>query len=404
MVPSREIFWNIPFGPAVLYPLSVIVLSLLVYSLYKRYRLRLTGKGKVSSVSLSKRLYNFVVLALTDGLEHKRLLKGTYPGVMHLLLFWGCLVLLMAAFLDALSYYWLHFMEGTFYLVSSLVFDTFGIAVLIGVIIATYRRYIQRPSRLDNTFDDALVLALIFVVVITGFFVEGLRLVATELKENPQWAVWSPGGFILANLFSGLADKTILLWHRILWWFHTLVALGAIAYVAIVFSNLSHILIAPINAFFVLLKPKEELEPIDIETASTLGVASIEEFSSKLLLDLDACTRCGRCQDSCPAYLSGKALSPKRVIQNLKSQLVPLSPSLVKSNNPGHSVIGKVVTEGEIWDCTTCGACLVHCPVYINPVAKIIKMRRNLTLMQSKMPETIQLSLSSPEKGTPLGR
>ncbi len=67
-------------------------------------------------------------------------------------------------------------------------------------------------------------------------------------------------------------------------------------------------------------------------------------------------------------------------------------------------MIGKVVTEGEIWDCTTCGACLVHCPVYINPVAKIIKMRRNLTLMQSKMPETIQLSLSSPEKGTPLGR
>ncbi len=388
MFPTREIFWNIPFGPVILYPLSALVISLLAYSFYKRYRLWRIGKGKVSPVSLRRRLSNFILLGLIDGLGHRRLLKDPYPGLMHLFLFWGCLILFIATFLDALSHYWLHFMHGTFYLVSSLVFDIFGIMVLIGIVIATYRRYIQKPKRLNNTFDDAITLALIFVVVITGFLVEGLRLLATELRQNPEWAIWSPGGFILAKLFLGMAEEKILFWHRFWWYFHTFLALGAIAYVAIFFSKLSHILVAPINAFFVPIKPKGELEPIDLEK-ETLGVTKIEEFSWKHLLDLDACTRCGRCQDNCPASLSGKALSPKRVIQNLKSELEKKSTTFIA---------GKAVTEAEIWDCTTCGACLIHCPVYINPVAKIIEIRRNLTLMQSKMPETIQLSLSSLQK------
>lgn len=398
MPASREIFWNIPLGAAILYPLSAIVVGILFFAIYKRYQLWRIGKGNVSPVSLSKRIYNFVVLAITDGLGHKRLLKDPYPGIMHLLLFWGCLALLVAAFLDFTSHYWFHILKGTFYLVASLVFDIFGIAVLIGVIIAAYRRYVQRPQRLDNTTEDAVTLALIFVVVVTGFLVEGFRLAAPEPGSEPGWAVWSPGGFIVAEVVGSLATSTKLLWHRILWWFHTFLALGSIAYVSVSFSKLSHILVAPLNAFLHPLKPKGELESINIETAETFGVANIEDFSWKHLLDLDACTRCGRCQDNCPAYLSHKPLSPKTVIQNLKGVLMGQGASLAKGENPYHSIIGKVVTEEEIWACTTCGGCLVHCPVYINPVVKIIEMRRNLTLVQSKMPETIQLSLNSLQK------
>lgn len=406
MSPSREIFWNVPLGAFILYPLATVAVGMVAHSIYKRYKLWRIGKGNVGTVKLSKRISNFLILAITDGLGHKRFLKDPYPGIMHLLLFWGCIAFLIGAALDVVSHYIYHFLEGSFYLVSSVVVDTLGITVLVGVLIAAYRRYIQRPDRLDNTTQDAVALLLIFLVVSTGFLVEGLRIAATELVNNPEWAIWSPGGLIVAKAFAGLAESTKLLWHNIFWWLHASLVLGAIAYVSVSFSSLSHILVAPLNAFFRPLKPKGELEKIDIETAQTFGAANIQEFSWKHLLDLDACTRCGRCQDNCPAYLSGKPLSPKKVIQDLKGQLIAQA-ALSHSNTPEQSlkrkdpqpcIVGEVITEDEIWACTTCGACIVHCPAYINPLAKIIEMRRNLTLMLGKMPETIQFSLSSLQK------
>lgn len=406
MPPSREIFWNVPLGAVILYPLAAITVAILVYSVYKRYQLWRSGKGSIATVKLSKRLINFLTFAINDGLVHKRILKDPYPGIMHFFIFWGFLALLVAAALDGVSHYIYPFLEGTFYLVFSLVTDAFGIVILIGVAIATYRRYIQRPDRLDNTIEDAVALVLIFLMVLTGYFVEGFRISATELVAHPDWAIWSPVGLVIARAFANLAESSKLVLHNILWWFHTFLVLGAVAYVSLSFSKLSHILVAPLNAFFRPLKPKGELEKIDVETAQTFGTANIREFSWKDLLDLDACTRCGRCQDNCPAYLSKKPLSPKKIIQSLKGQLV--TQTGLSSSNSAHqdskrtdlrvSTIGEVITEDEIWACTTCGACIVHCPVYISPLVKIIEIRRNLTLVSGKMPETIQLSLSSLQK------
>jgi len=434
--PAREVFWNIQYGE-IIYVLGAIAVSIFVYALYRRYKLWRLGGPDNRFNHLGKRVRVFLVsgvvdillhrkfLGVADGLGHRRFSvkdlrpKEFYPGLIHFLIFTGCIIFLLGAFLDFISHYFFHFLHGSFYLGYSVVVDGFGILVIVGVILAIHRRYIQKPDRLDNKGEDLVALLLILVVVVSGFVVEGFRIAATELKTNPDWAPWSPGGYILALGFSGLSQAALLTWHQITWWLHVLISLGAIIYVSLYWNRLWHIIVATVNVFFKNLEPKGALVPIDLEATETFGAAKIEDFTWKHLLDLDACTRCGRCQDNCPAYLSGKPLSPKKVIQDLKGSLLERAPILFKSKgkaetaNPGdgsRALIGEVILEDEIWNCTTCYACHEVCPVCVEPMVKIIEMRRNLVLEQASIPETGESALKSiearghPWRGTTLTR
>jgi Fe-S oxidoreductase/nitrate reductase gamma subunit len=434
MVPSREIFWNIQFGE-ILYVLGAIVIGILVYAIYQRYKLWRLGGPDNRFDHIGKRVWAFIVTGIVDGIIHRKffgvadnlghrsfsikdfLPKEFYPGIAHLFIFAGCMVLILGAFLDFISHYFFHFMHGGFYLGYSVVVDVFGILVIIGAVLVIFRRYVQKPDRLDNKSEDFTALLLILLVVVTGYIVEGLRMAATELQTSPDWAPWSPGGYVVALAFSGLSQGALLVWHQVWWWIHMVIALGAIVYVSLYWNRLWHIIIDPINVFFRNLEPRGALVPIDIETAETFGASKIEDFSWKHLMDLDACTRCGRCQDNCPAYLSGKPLSPKKVIQDLRAHLLERAPILLKSKggeeNPGtdtKAMIGGVILEDEIWNCTTCFACQEVCPVFIEPMAKVIEMRRNLVLEQAAIPETGEGALRSiearghPWRGTTLSR
>ncbi len=173
--------------------------------------------------------------------------------------------------------------------------------------------------------------------------------------------------------------------------------IGAVIYIGLLFTKLSHILISPLNVFFRSLRPKGALVTIvDIEEAEAFGVSKIEDFIWKQLLDLDACTRCGRCQDSCPAYLSQKPLSPKKVILDLKALLLERSKAKSPDNN-GRALIGEAILEDEIWSCTACRSCQEHCPAFIEHIDKLIDMRRNLVMEQAQMPETVTGTLRSIE-------
>ncbi len=415
MIPTRDVFWNIQFGE-ILYLLAVIVVGILIYALYRRYKLWRLGGAEDRFSHIGKRIWKFITTGIVDGLLHRKffsivnglghrplltkdfLPKESYAGLIHFFIFIGCIILLLGAFLDAISHYFFHFLQGSLYLGYSLVTDVGGILVLIGVILAIIRRYIQKPDRLDNKREDLIALLLIFIVVVTGFIVEGFRIAATELQTAPSWAPWSPGGFILALAFSGLGESSLLLWHRIIWWFHMVISLGAIAYVSLYWNRLWHIIISPLNVFFRSLEPMGVLAREDFVIGKSFGVGKVEDYTWKQLLDLDACTRCGRCQDVCPAYSTEKPLSPKKIIQDLKSSLLERSQSLskrsskVESPNPGNgnrALIGDVVTEDEIWACTTCGACMEVCPVFIEHIPKIIGMRRNLVEMKAEFPQEL---------------
>ncbi len=407
MVPTREIFWNIRFGEIIYIP-AIIATGILIHAIYQHYRVWRVGHPANRFKHLKKRIQNFTSIALLDGIIHRKIFgvasgsghgftsakdllpREFYPGLVHFLIFTGSIVFLLGAFLDFISYYFFHFMEGNFYLGYSAAVDSLGILAIIGVILAIVRRYIQKPERLDNRRDDLVSLLLILALILAGFIVEGLRIAVTELKLAPEWAPWSPGGYILALAFSELSQGTLLIWHRIMWWFHAFLALGAIAYVSLSYSKLSHIILAPINVFFRNLEPRGALVPIELETAETFGAAKIENFNWKQLLDLDACTRCGRCQDACPAYFSGKALNPKKVIQDLKTHLHEVYP-VTPWGKPVESrpdMLTDIITAEVIWDCTTCFACQEVCPVYVEHIDKIIDMRRSLALERSHFPES----------------
>jgi Fe-S oxidoreductase/nitrate reductase gamma subunit len=412
MIPEREIFWNIagPWGVNVgfyiLYPLAAIAVGIFVYAILHRYHFWRLGKPDARWDSLWQRIGSFIKLGIFDAFFHRRFLgfgrgsgmksplpRDPLPGIMHFLILAGAGILMLGAFMDFISHYWFHFVHGNFYLGMSLAVDIGGVFIIISVIIALVRRYILRVARLDNVLDDAVLSGLILGFVITGFILEGFRIAATTPPSD--WAQWSFVGYGLAKLFQGSAVG----WYVGFWWFHIILVLGGAIYLCFTLSRLSHIIFSPVNVFFHSRRPKGALVPINLEEAETFGVAKIEDFTWKQLLDLDACTRCGRCEENCPAHLSGKSLSPKQVIQNLKNYLTQQGGRLLASkvSETGPALIGEVITEEEIWDCTTCRTCQEVCPVYIEHIDKIIDLRRNLVLEQGSIPETAEGVLRSIE-------
>lgn len=391
---SREVFWNISYG-SIVYLLAAISIVIWLFSFYRRYKLWQEGRPDECSKEIGKRVWVFIRTIIGDILTHRRFLRNPYTGMMHLMIFWGFVILLLASAIDAVSYYsGLHIM-GKPYLWFSLIVDLGGLLVLIGVLMAIFRRYVIRPKELNTLFDDGVLLSLLTAILITGYMVEGLRQAVTEIKIHPDWAVWSPGGYVFAKAFAEINQNSLLYWHWFLWWFHSILTIGTIIYSALVFSKLQHIIVSPLNIFFRSLGPVGAPAPINIEKAESepLGVGNIKDFTWKQLLDLDACTNCGRCQDACPAWATGKPLSPRKIVQDLKAHMVKKLDLTEDPSNNIPTLIGDAPSEAEIWSCTTCGACQEMCPVYVEHIVKIIDLRRNLVMAQSKMPETAQLML-----------
>src|SRR3990170_6473679 len=275
---SREIFWNVPLGEIV-YLLGLAVVAIVVHALYRRLRLWRLGTSDARLKGLWRRIRVFVA-TMGDGLWHRRIIRDRYAGVMHALIFGGFGLLLVGPFLDFVGEHFVHFMKGHVYLGVSLVLDVGGLLVLAGVGMAAWRRYVIRPARLDRLLDDGVTLALLFLIVATGFAVEGLRIAATELDAHAGWATWSPVGFVFAQAVSGLGEDDNLALHRGLWWGHMLISVGGIAYVFVSFSRLAHIFVSPLNMFFRSLDGKGVLQPIEItETVESFGAAKLQDLT-----------------------------------------------------------------------------------------------------------------------------
>jgi Fe-S oxidoreductase/nitrate reductase gamma subunit len=397
---TREIFWNVGSGVRIpVYLLGLIVVVILIYGLVKHIRLWRIGKPENRIDKPLKRIGSFLLF----GLGHKRILKEPYPGIMHLFLFWGFLVLFIGTVLIFVQEDFTKllfnkiFISGNFYLIFSFLLDLFGLLAIIGVLLALFRRYVLKPERLDNKFEDALVLIALLVILLTGFTNEGLRIASS----TPEFEKWSFVGWQFSRIFLGMgaSGNSAENIHLISWWIHIILAFGFIGYIS--YSRLLHLISSPLNQFFRSFSPKGEVAPIlDIENAETFGVAKLSEFTWKQLFDTDACTRCGRCQDNCPAYLSEKPLSPKKVIQDLKDHLVlqgKISSQKETSEDENPPIPGNVVTEDELWACTTCGACQEACPVFVEVVDKVVDLRRYLVLMESKFAPEVKLFFKNME-------
>ncbi|MCX5823357.1 MAG: heterodisulfide reductase-related iron-sulfur binding cluster [Deltaproteobacteria bacterium] len=434
---GRQVFWNADYFEPFLFLFTAVALAIFAYGVYRRWQLWIAlGKPERRMDHLRERIRSLLV----NGLVQWKTFRDPYPGVMHGLIFFGFFVLIFGAAFDATEFHiaeplgWA-FLRGMVYIGFSFLMDLFGVAVLIGVLLAIYRRYVQRPDRLgyqgkpDNTPDDVIVLLFILGIIVTGFIIEALRIRVTY----PPWEVWSFGGWFLAKAFTGVDPGTAKILHKLFWWIHAFLALGFIAYIP--YSRLIHMITTPANHFMVSLQPVGAIEPIrDFETAESFGVGKLEEFTNKQIFDSDACTRCGRCQDGCPAYLSGKPLSPKKLIQDLKSYWLEQAPAAVAAkraaedaaDNPlrraldrvdavvDHAVrgaatestpaekalIGGAVDLHELWACTNCLYCQENCSASIEHVPKVIQMRQYKVLTEADFAPELQLTFRNIENNS----
>jgi Fe-S oxidoreductase/nitrate reductase gamma subunit len=364
--------------------LLFVVAVLFAYGFYRRSRLWFIGKKENRTDRPKDRLIS--IWAYVIG--HKRMLKDAYPGWMHLFIFYGFLIPFVIIVITQANFT----LPDSLALPLSLFFDLVGALGIVGLILAFYRRYVKKPDNL--TYDTSIGnwIALLFLLGIfgLGFCVEGLRIARTQ----PEWASWTPVGWVFSRLFSGIADANQIFLHRLLWRLHLFLVLGFVAFIP--YSRMLHIVTGPANVYMRQLTPKGMLPPIlDFETAESFGASKLEDLTRKQLFDMDACTRCGRCLDHCPGYQSGKPLAPKKNWDSLRAHMEEKGALILKGKNPeaegGKKLIGDVIAEDVIWACTNCLACAMVCPVFIPCVDKFLEMRRYLVLMESRFPPEVQL-------------
>jgi nitrate reductase gamma subunit len=301
-MPFRDTFWNIPgWAQVLLYAGGFVAMALFAWGLWRRIQLWRAGgpeSGRLDQIPQR------VKLVAIHALGQVRTLSQAYPGVMHAIMFWGFLALFMGTVLATIDYditlplagYKL--LKGDFYLVYETVLDLFGLFFVIGLGMAMWRRFVMRPARIDPTARFANVLALLFVINLTGFIMEACRLAVVQ----PWWAPYSPVGYALgkAMLGVGVGEAALRATHLSVWLFHAAISLFFIAIIPR--SYFVHLITTPLNIFFSKLTPRGEIRKIDnIEEAESLGISKLEEFSWKRRLDFDACVECGRCQAARPA-------------------------------------------------------------------------------------------------------
>ena len=413
---GREVFWNAPFE-LILFAFTAVALAILGYGLYRRWQMwKAIGKPEDRTDNAGERIKSLIV----NGLFQVKTFKDVYPGIIHALIFFGFFVLIFGAAFDATHFhlpFLVPFFHGGFYLWFSLTMEIFGLAVLTGVLIALYRRFIEKPDRLttngksDTIADDAIVLILIGAIIITGFLIEALRLYVNVNVDGFTWGKWSFVGYALSQTFNGISYDTARILHKWMWWIHTFIVLGFIAYIP--WSRLLHIITSPANQYMMSLKPTGYLEPIgDFENAESFGVGQLEDFTWKQIFDSEACTKCGRCQDGCPAYLSGKPLSPKKLIQDIKTYWEERAPVVIAAKKatpegeepqipePEKTMVGEVIDLHELWACTNCMYCMEHCPVCNEHIPKIVGMRQYKVLMEADFAPELQLTYRNMENNS----
>lgn len=363
---GREILGNIPQWLQIAMYLGMLgACAVVAIGLWRHVQRWRQGQPESVLLPLRERWQDFVrrALAQRDIGNVDRL-----AGVMHRMMFWGFSGLFLATCLTTLDHqFGTHILRGSFYLLFAFAADLCGTFLVAGVLIALYRRYFMRlPKLAYRRPGDAIALGLLLLTGLTGFWLEGARI---ALAGWPGYERLSFMGWISGLGFDAFVpDGQWASVHRGLWEVHVAAIIGL--FIALPSTRLAHLFATPAN---ILLRARQRgaLRPV---MSDDLPAENFAAFSWKQLLELNACTSCGRCSEQCPATASGKPLSPMFIIQHLREQLQGerRDPQLIGSGGQG------VIDPNELWSCTTCAACEEICPVAINHIDRIVDLRRML--------------------------
>jgi len=405
--PANGIYLGVP-GWVYAWVLCIAGLSLFAYIIYKRSILIRSGASDPRFSQLGKRLWDLFLY----GIIQKRQPRYLWAGVIHLMIFWGFVVLGLRSIdlvTQGLGIPLLHpLMDTGFGAFYNTLKDVFELIVLGACIWAILRRAIIRPERYEGShhWEAYLVLGLISFLMITDMVYEGAGL----LMDPSAAKGWLPASRLAALILAGSDPRSLSGLHAASYWLHLLTFFFFLNFLPL--GKHFHIITALPTVFFKRLstggiKPAR-WDVADLDELESMGVEKIEDFTWKHILDFCSCTECGRCSDNCPANAVGRPLSPKILTMKLRDACfarVPLWGG-TRGTEEGDEplLVGGIVSKDEIWSCTTCGACEAECPVCIEYIDKMIDMRRRL-IETSQNPKTFNQVLMHVEKtGNPFGK
>ena len=418
----REVFEGIPGYLQIAF--YTIIPALLVFGSFQfANRIRNWERGAPDRRKTTKKNFKQRLADYRAGVYMRTLLRDSAAGLMHSMIYFGFLVLLGVTTVLEIDHQVppaLKFLHGDVYRAYAAVGDIAGIVFTGGVIWAIIRRYVQRPYRIriKSKPEHAIGLGVLLAIGVTGFGAEMFRIAESQAAGlNMDHEKWSVLGYPLAQLVNGSSESTLNTLHQVWWVAHVL---SFIAFLVILpITMLRHMFTSPLNMY---LKDRERPKgamkamPNLTETSlETFGAHVVEDFTWKQLLDLDACTMCGRCTSVCPAHATGKPLDPREIV--LKSgEVMAATASHARGGKvtPPLSVDSEItisanslferITSEEIWACTSCKACDEICPVHIEILDKILDMRRYLSLMESDFPAELGNAYRAMEnQGNPWG-
>jgi len=423
----KEFFWINWFAFLVV---TAYAISLFVYVVRTRITYIKLGKKTEFDNNVKKRLNNIWI----NVFGQKKLLKDKKSGLIHVMFFYGFILVQFGA----IDFIWKglapssHLPLGPLYLGFKFFQEIVTLIILVAVVWAFYRRYIEKLARLKRGFYPSLVLIFIGGLMLSVLLGNGMSIIWHE--HSITWT--EPVASSIAALFSWMSPVAAAVVFYFSWWVHLLLLLAFLVYVPQ--SKHAHLIAGPANVYLEPLDGGKKLTPIDFEdeTQESFGVGKISEFTNLQLVDLYACVECGRCTNMCPASGTGKMLSPMDIMTKLRDHLTnygaavtqkqPWVPAFAFAGTVGNqlakaargqgaeeaaaalnyepSMIGEIITEEELWACTTCRNCEDQCPVMNKHVSHIIDMRRYLVLTEGKMNPDAQRAMQNIERqGNPWG-
>lgn len=381
---------------------TIIAAIILCYGLYRAIKIWKMGQPIPWFDDLGRRIYYLFKYSIWQ----VKVRANPLPGLIHTLIFWGTTILLIGTVLRAVEFditlktISSRFLVGGVYLGCKLALNIGGMVLILGLILAYYRRIRGLTPNLPFGPRDHYMLISLLLIALTGFFLDSVNTLAYRMG----WiGFFDPIGWSLALLYEsqGLTYTSLITVYRAVWIFHMLLAVFSIGFLP--FTKFFHIVAAGFfNIFYSRLEHPSAFKPISkidekVEKGEVLGAVKMSDLSWKQRMDFDACTECARCQNVCPAVASGKPLSPMLLIQSLKKLMYERGGDAPLASED-------TVDPNIYWSCVTCGACVYECPAMIHHVETILDVRRGLVSAEGYVPEGLmQASYNIMRLGNPFG-
>jgi Fe-S oxidoreductase len=377
MLPNPMIFTAV-FAAAVL---------LFVWSCFKRFGLVTIGRPEDRFQNVAARIRDTFIYAFAQ----KRVLQKPF-GINHFALFWSFMALLLAngefivhGVFPAISF---SILPNAIYHPLVFFFDLASLLALACVTIAGTKRVLWPPYPEAITLDAYVILSMVAVLMIAFFNLHGIEI---AIGKEPAASFMPISATVGATFYPGLSMESAEPYITFWWWLHAIVLLTFLNYLP--YSKHIHILSSIPSCYFRRFEKANTLPTETFLKGNKFGVETLDQFTWKDLFDSYACTECGRCQIACPATNTNKPLNPRQIIHDLKINLLTNGPVIKAGKKPTLPLIGNIgegsITEDQIWACTTCGACMEVCPVFIEQMPKILQLRRYLVEMKAQFPEEL---------------